>query len=71
MPNIADTGLSSKQLQDGLLEKAGVATIAGTSFGEYGEGFLRFSYAASKEQIFEAMKRINEFLNNSNLDQTK
>ena len=71
MPSIADTGLSSKQLQDGLLEKAGVATIAGTSFGEYGEGFLRFSYAASKEQILESMKRINEFLNNSNLDQTK
>ena len=42
-PNISQTGLTAKQAQDLFLEKAGVATIAGTSFGENGEGFIRFS----------------------------
>lgn len=62
MPNITGTGMTAKALQDGLLEEAGVATIAGTSFGQYGEGFLRFSYAASTEEIVEAMHRIRDFL---------
>ena len=62
MPNIEGTGIGARELQDGLLEVAGVATVAGTSFGEYGEGYLRFSYAASSEQILEAMTRIREFL---------
>ena len=62
MPNIEGTGIGARELQDGLLEIAGVATVAGTSFGEYGEGYLRFSYAASSEQILEAMTRIREFL---------
>ena len=47
-----------------LLEQAGVATIAGTSFGEYGEGYLRFSYANSREAIGEAIDRIRKFLGN-------
>ena len=62
MPNIEGTGIGARELQDGLLEVAGVAAVAGTSFGEYGEGYLRFSYAASSEQILEAMTRIREFL---------
>jgi len=62
MPNIEGTGLTACEMQDGLLEEAGVATIAGTSFGEYGEGYLRFSYAASTEEILEAMTRIKKFL---------
>ncbi len=62
MPNIAGTGMSARALQDGLLEEAGVATIAGTSFGDYGEGYLRFSYAASTSEIQEAMVRIRTFL---------
>lgn len=62
MPNIAGTGLDARQLQDGLLEEAGVATIAGTSFGHYGEGYLRFSYAASSAEIIEAMTRIRDYL---------
>ena len=62
MPNIEGTGIGARELQDGLLEVAGVATVASTSFGEYGEGYLRFSYAASSEQILEAMTRIREFL---------
>jgi aspartate/methionine/tyrosine aminotransferase len=62
MPNIAATGVSARELQNGLLEEAGVATIAGTSFGEYGEGYLRFSYAASTAEIEEAMVRTRAFL---------
>jgi len=62
MPNIEGTGMTARELQDGLLEDAGVATIAGTSFGVYGEGFIRFSYAASTEQILESMERIRAFL---------
>ncbi len=62
MSNIEGTGMSARELQDGLLETAGVATIAGTSFGQYGEGYLRFSYAASTEEIIEAMTRIKTFL---------
>jgi aspartate aminotransferase len=61
-PNIAGTGFDSRTLQTRLLEEAGVATIAGTSFGAEGEGFLRFSYAASPETIDEAMRRIEAFL---------
>src|SRR5229473_3091818 len=45
-PNITGTGCDARTLQGQLHEKAGVATIAGTSFGEYGEGYLRFSYAS-------------------------
>src|SRR6266700_1680304 len=61
-PNITGTGCDARTLQGRLLEKAGVATIAGTSFGEYGEGYLRFSYASSREAIGEAIERIREFL---------
>ncbi len=61
-PNIAATGLSSKELEGALLEQAGVATIAGTSFGQYGEGYLRISYAASRETIRDAMGRVRSFL---------
>jgi aspartate/methionine/tyrosine aminotransferase len=61
-PNIEGTGLSSRQLQDELLAEAGVAIISGTSFGVYGEGYIRFSYAASIEAIEEACARIRRFL---------
>ena len=64
MPNIEGTGITARELQDDLLQEAGLATIAGTSFGQYGEGYLRFSYAASTEEILEAMTRIREFLAN-------
>lgn len=57
-PNIEGTGLSARDLQNRLLEEAGVATVAGTSFGDYGEGYIRFSYANSVENIREAITRI-------------
>ena len=61
-PNISGTGLTARQFQDGLLEEVGVATVAGTSFGEYGEGFIRFSYANSIENIQAALQRIRVWL---------
>ena len=61
-PNITGTGMPAGELQDGLLEEEGVAAIAGTSFGIHGEGYLRFSYAASAEAIEEAMRRIARYL---------
>ena len=61
-PNIAGTGKSSRELQDLMLSEAGVATVSGTSFGAYGEGFIRFSYANSVDNIREAMRRIRKLL---------
>ena len=57
-PNISATGMSARELQNRMLEEAGVATVAGTSFGIHGEGFVRFSYANSVENIREAVSRI-------------
>ena len=61
-PNVAGTGLDARRLQNRLLEEVGVATIAGTSFGEFGEGYLRFSYANSREAIGEAIARMRTLL---------
>lgn len=61
-PNIEGTGMSAKQAQDRFLEDAGVATVAGTSFGAMGEGYLRFSYANSIENIEAACDRIRGIL---------
>ncbi|MBB3065826.1 pyridoxal phosphate-dependent aminotransferase [Limibacillus halophilus] len=61
-PNIANTGLTAKQVELGLLDQAGVATIAGTSFGAHGEGYVRLSYANSMENIEIALQRIQEWL---------
>ena len=57
-PNIAETGLSGKQLAHRLLEQAHVATIAGEAFGDNAKDYIRFSYAASQEQLQEALERI-------------
>ncbi|MGB0306692.1 MAG: pyridoxal phosphate-dependent aminotransferase [Paracoccaceae bacterium] len=61
-PNISGTGLNAKQTQDLFLDKAGVATVAGTSFGQFGEGYVRFSYANSSENILRAIDRIRPLL---------
>ncbi|MGD9508868.1 MAG: pyridoxal phosphate-dependent aminotransferase [Geminicoccaceae bacterium] len=61
-PNIEGTGRSSRDLERELLDQAGVAVISGTSFGIHGEGYLRFSYAASTEAIQEACERIRKQL---------
>ena len=61
-PNITGTGYSSRALADKLLDEAGVACLSGTAFGEFGEGYLRFSYANSLENIEEAVRRIRGLL---------
>lgn len=57
-PNITRTGWQSKPLADALLEDAGVACLSGTSFGEFGEGYLRFSIANSMEKLSRALEKI-------------
>lgn len=61
-PNITGTGMTTKELQNKMLEEAGVATVAGTSFGVFGEGYIRFSYANSIENIRAAVQRIGTLL---------
>jgi aspartate/methionine/tyrosine aminotransferase len=60
-PNITRTGWQSKPLADALLEQAGVASLSGASFGDYGEGYLRFSVANSLENLQLALERIDEW----------
>ena len=62
--NIRGTGRSAKELETRFLEEAGVATVAGTSFGAAGEGYVRFSYANGIDNIREAMHRIRQALGN-------
>lgn len=61
MPNIGDTGLAAKTMERFLLEELSVATVAGTSFGALGEGYIRLSYANSLENIRAALGRIRDF----------
>lgn len=61
-PNIKGTGLTSEEAEDKFLNEAGVASLKGTSFGSNGEGYLRFSYANSTENILEALSRIEGVL---------
>jgi aspartate/methionine/tyrosine aminotransferase len=61
-PNVTGTGSDARGLQQKLLDEAGVATVAGTSFGRHGEGYIRFSYANSTENIERAIERIRRCL---------
>jgi len=61
-PNITATGWKSKPLADALLEEAGVACLSGTSFGEFGEGYLRFSIANSMENLSRALEKIEKWI---------
>ena len=61
-PNIEGTGRTSKQLADELLYEAGVASLNGGSFGSFGNGYLRFSYANSLENLMEAVERMRKHL---------
>ncbi|MFB0517450.1 MAG: pyridoxal phosphate-dependent aminotransferase, partial [Candidatus Neomarinimicrobiota bacterium] len=60
LPNVQALPKSSKELENYFLEEYGVATLSGTSFGAYGEGYLRLSYANSIENIQEALERMKE-----------
>jgi aspartate aminotransferase len=61
-PNITETGMTSQECADYLLNEAGVACLSGTAFGAHGEGFIRFSYATSVENIEEALRRVEAAL---------
>ena len=63
-PNITETGMDCRKLGDYLLNEAGVAVLPGTSFGKYGEGYLRLSFANSIENIKKALDRISKALKN-------
>jgi aspartate aminotransferase len=61
-PNVKSVGMDSRKLPDFLLNKAGVATLSGTAFGEYGLGYMRLSFANSIPNIEKALQRIEEAL---------
>jgi aspartate/methionine/tyrosine aminotransferase len=61
-PNITGTGLDARELQDRLLDEAGVAMLAGTAFGEHGEGYMRVSYANSQANLREALELTADLL---------
>jgi aspartate/methionine/tyrosine aminotransferase len=61
-PNISGVGLSSDEFANRLLNEAGVAALPGTAFGDYGEGYLRFSFASSLANIQAALERIRKFV---------
>ncbi|MGH9498869.1 MAG: pyridoxal phosphate-dependent aminotransferase [Terriglobales bacterium] len=60
-PNVTKTGWKSKRLADALLEQAGVACLSGTAFGDFGEGYLRFSVANSLENLNKALDRVDQW----------
>jgi aspartate/methionine/tyrosine aminotransferase len=64
-PNISATRRNSRVLADALLNEAGVACLSGTAFGSWGEGYLRFSFANSVENIQKALERIEGWLKNN------
>jgi aspartate/methionine/tyrosine aminotransferase len=61
-PNVSSFGRSSNDIADHLLYDAGVCGLSGTAFGSHGEGYLRFSYANSREKITAALERVGESL---------
>jgi len=61
-PNIQRLGLTSKEAETRLLDDFGVAALAGTAFGAFGEGYLRFSYANSRENLRKALARMADFV---------
>jgi aspartate aminotransferase len=58
--NVCDTGMNSRELADFLLYEAGVSCLTGDCFGKYGDGYIRFSYANSLENLTEAVARIKK-----------
>jgi len=57
-PSVKQLGIPSKRIEEHLLNRAGVAALSGTAFGQYGEGYLRFSYANSVQAIREALDAV-------------
>ncbi len=61
-PSIKGTGLTSAEFEERALNEAGIAILSGSAFGEYGEGYIRLSYANSQENIQKALNRLNQFV---------
>lgn len=61
-PSIAATGLSSREFEERAMQEAGVALLSGSAFGQYGEGYVRLSYANSQQNITKAIDRLNHFV---------
>ena len=61
-PSIKNLGLTSSEFEDRALREAGVALLAGNAFGEFGEGYVRLSYANSQENIQKAIERLDKFV---------
>jgi aspartate/methionine/tyrosine aminotransferase len=61
-PNIRGTGLSSKDFAEKAMYEAGVALLAGTAFGEFGDGYIRVSFANSQDNLTEAIERLRKIL---------
>jgi aspartate/methionine/tyrosine aminotransferase len=61
-PNIKGTGLSSKEFAEKAMYEAGVALLAGTAFGSFGDGYVRISFANSQENLREAIQRLRTIL---------
>ena len=61
-PSIADTGLSSREFEERAMQEASVALLSGSAFGQYGEGYVRLSYANSQQNITKAIDRLTAFV---------
>jgi aspartate/methionine/tyrosine aminotransferase len=59
-PKIKDFGMSSEEFVEFLIKNAHIAAVPGSAFGNYGEGYIRISYAAAYEQLDEALNRIEK-----------
>ena len=62
MPSIANTKISSSKMENILLYKLGITTVSGNSFGKFGEGYIRISFANSEKNIIKAISRIRNFI---------
>ena len=65
--NIKKTGMTSESFCDYVLEDSGVAILPGTSFGEFGEGFVRICYAVDQDEIKNALERIKKSISKLDL----
>ena len=65
-PSIEDTGISSAEFEERAMNEAGVALLSGAAFGEFGEGYVRLSYANSQENILKALDQLDRFVRSIN-----
>lgn len=61
-PNVSGTGMTCREFAERAMDEAGVALLSGTAFGEYGDGYIRISFANSQENLTEAVRRLSGML---------